>query len=154
LCQKLPACAAKRMTIAANRQKIRDILDGFDRRLLLIIGPCSIHDLESAKEYAIRLSDLSQSISSVFSPVMRVYFEKPRTVMGWKGFLYDPHLDGSHQIALGLHLTRQFLLEIAEIGIATATEFLDLTSQHYYGDLISWGCIGARTAESQLHRQM
>lgn len=140
--------------IAKMRKQVRDILDGVDQRLLLIVGPCSIHDSEAALEYASKLHALSQSISHKFLTVMRFYFEKPRTVAGWKGFVSDPYLDGSHDIAAGLKLTRSLLLQIAELGLPVASELLDPLSAHYFGDLITWGCIGARTVESPLHRQM
>ncbi len=140
--------------ISNSREIIKNILAGIDPRLLLIIGPCSVHDIDSTLEYANRLKELSQSISDSFFVVMRVYFEKPRSACGWKGFALDPHLDGSHEISKGHYLTRQLLVHLAELGLPAAAEFLEPTSGHYFGDLISWGCIGARTTESQLHRQM
>ncbi len=140
--------------IKNTRQQIVKILNGLDPRLLLIVGPCSIHDLPSAKEYALCLKELSERVSDSFLLIMRVYFEKPRTIYGWKGWLYDPHLDGSYAIAEGMRLTRQLLLELAADEIPAAAEFLDPILCYYNHDLISWGCIGARTAESQIHRQM
>ncbi|MBA3237702.1 MAG: 3-deoxy-7-phosphoheptulonate synthase [Parachlamydiaceae bacterium] len=140
--------------VTESRGTIQNILTGKDPRLLLIVGPCSIHDLDSAVEYANRLKSLSQSISDSFFLVMRVYFEKPRTSTGWKGFSVDPHLDGSMDIRAGHFLTRQLLLHLAHLNIPVAAEFLEPTSSLYFGDLVSWGCIGARTTESQLHRQM
>lgn len=121
---------------------------------MLLVGPCSIHDIDSALEYAEKLKHLSKSISNAFFVVMRAYIEKPRTATGWKGLAFDPHLDGSNDISTGLHLSRQLLLSLAEMEMPAATEFLEPTSGLYFGDLISWGCVGARTAESQLHRQM
>lgn len=135
------------------RKQIARILDGTDPRLLLIIGPCSIHDVKAAKEYATRLKTLAEAVSSSFFIVMRTYFEKPRTTLGWKGMLYDPHLDGSYDMAAGIRLARELLLDLAEMQIPTATEFLDPAAPPFLSDLISWSCIGARTAESQIHRQ-
>lgn len=140
--------------VAESRQTIKDILTGVDPRLLLLVGPCSIHDLESSLEYAKRLKRLSESLSNAFFIVMRAYVEKPRSAVGWKGLAFDPHLDGSNDISTGLYLSRQLLLSLAEMEMPAATEFLEPTSGLYFGDLISWGCVGARTTESQLHRQM
>lgn len=140
--------------IAESRQTIQEILEGNDPRLLCIVGPCSIHDLESAKEYAYRLKEFAQEAASHFFLVMRVYCEKPRTLTGWKGFLYDPLLDGSHQIQLGLQWTRQLLIDLADLEVPAATEFLDPLTAFYYEDLITWGSIGARTSSSQPHRQL
>lgn len=139
--------------IQESRQQIANILDGNDDRLLLIIGPCSIHDSKATKEYAANLFSLAESVSKSFFIVMRTYFEKARTALGWKGMLYDPHLDGSNDITSGIRHARQLLLDLAEMQIPTATEFLDPISHRYLNDLISWACIGARTAESQVHRQ-
>lgn len=154
LLEALPLLPNGEYFIQSSRQTIKNILAGIDPRTLLIVGPCSIHDVDSTLEYASRLKVLSQSISDAFFVVMRVYFEKPRSVGGWKGFALDPHLNGSHDISSGLHLTRQILLRLAEIELPAAAEFLEPTSGHYFGDLISWGCVGARTTESQIHRQM
>lgn len=154
LIEELPTSSFQRQLIANSRNAIQNILQGKDSRFLLISGPCSIHDFESAIEYASRLKKLSQSLDDVFFVVMRVYFEKPRTAGGWKGLTFDPHLDGSNDIMTGHSLTRQLLLAIAEMGLPVAAEFLEPTSSQYFGDLISWGCIGARTVESQVHRQM
>ncbi|MFI5343179.1 MAG: 3-deoxy-7-phosphoheptulonate synthase [Chlamydiales bacterium] len=140
--------------IKQSRQTIINILNGIDPRLLLIIGPCSIHDLKSAREFAEQLKELAAAISSQFFTVMRVYCEKPRTTAGWKGILYDPFLDGSNQIKAGIELTRQLLLDLADLGVPAATEFLDPLTAYYYNDLISWGSIGARTSSSQTHRQL
>lgn len=139
--------------ILESRRQISNILEGNDDRLLLIVGPCSIHDIKAAKEYATNLRTLAESVSKSFLIVMRTYFEKARTGLGWKGMLYDPHLDGSHDIASGIRHARQLLLDLAEMEIPTATEFLDPISHRYLSDLISWACIGARTTESQVHRQ-
>lgn len=154
LLEVLPIQESHQRFVAESRQTIRDILTGVDSRLMLVVGPCSIHDLESALEYADRLRTFSKSISDSFFVVMRAYVEKPRTVTGWKGLAFDPHLDGSNDISNGLYLSRQLFLALAEMEVAAATEFLEPTSSLYFGDLVSWGCIGARTAESQLHRQI
>lgn len=140
--------------IARSRRQIEDILIGRDRRRMVITGPCSLHDEEATLDYARRLHDLQQKFADQVLLVMRAYFEKPRTTLGWKGMLYDPHLDGSYDIENGLRLSRKLLLEIAEIGLPTATEFLDPIVPQYLADLVSWAAIGARTTESQIHRQM
>lgn len=152
--QNLPATKLHEEWILRTRREILEILEGRSQRFLIIVGPCSIHDTQAALEYATRLRALSAEISDSFLVIMRVYFEKPRTSLGWKGFLYDPELDGSHQIAQGLKLTRQLLLDLADLQMPTAAEFLDPLTVPYVGDLISWACIGARTASSQTHRQM
>lgn len=152
--QKLPITPVQRQFVENSRNAVKQILDGQNQRFLLIVGPCSIHDITAAKEYATKLKHLAQSVSDTFCIVMRVYFEKPRTTLGWKGLLYDPHLDGSHDIATGIYWTRQLLLDLIDSGIPTAAEFLDVASAYYFADLVSWGCIGARTAASQTHRQM
>ncbi|MCB1180404.1 MAG: 3-deoxy-7-phosphoheptulonate synthase [Chlamydiia bacterium] len=140
--------------IEKSRQEIKNILLERDHRLILIVGPCSIHDLEACREYASYLKDLIEEVSDQFFILMRVYFEKPRTLTGWKGFVTDPHLDGSYDIAKGLQLTRQFLWELASQKIPIATELLEIMTTPYVDDLLSWGCIGARTCTSPLHRQM
>lgn len=140
--------------VSSFRQTIRDILTEKDTRRLLIVGPCSIHDPLAAIEYASKLKMLSARISDHFFLLMRVYFEKPRTTSGWKGFLYDPYLDNSNDIKTGIKLSRELLLELATMQIPTATEFLDPLTAYYYDDLISWGSIGARTTSSQTHRQL
>jgi 3-deoxy-7-phosphoheptulonate synthase len=140
--------------IESCRQQIRAILEGKDSRKLIIMGPCSIHDLKSAREYAIKLKNLSQELEDEFFIVMRTYFEKPRTALGWKGFLYDPDLNGSNNINSGLTLARTFLIELAQQRIPAAAELLDPFGASYLEDLLSWGCIGARTTTSQTHRQM
>lgn len=141
--------------ICAWRSEIQDIISGKDKRLLVIMGPCSIHDVASALEYA---KDLKKSIDIYSSKglfiVMRVYFEKPRTTIGWKGLINDPKLNGSYDINLGLHEARKILLEINKLGVPTGCEFLDVFTPQYYADLVCWGAIGARTTESQLHREL
>lgn len=154
LLQELPITPAQEQYIKKRRQEVCNILDGTDSRLLLIVGPCSIHDITAAKEYATKLHRLAHSVGDIFCVLMRVYFEKPRTVLGWKGFLYDPWLNETNDVATGLRWTRQLLLDLAEMGVAAAAEFLDPASAYYFGDLITWGCVGARTAASQTHRQM
>jgi 3-deoxy-7-phosphoheptulonate synthase len=145
--------AAERL-IGETRQTIRDILHGQDDRLLVIIGPCSIHDPAAAMEYAQRLKALRAQYKDTLEVVMRVYFEKPRTTVGWKGLINDPYLDGSFRIDEGLRIARQLLIEINRLGVPAASEFLDVISPQYIGDLIAWGAIGARTTESQVHREL
>ncbi|MDB1144750.1 MAG: 3-deoxy-7-phosphoheptulonate synthase [Alcaligenaceae bacterium] len=139
--------------IQKTRESIHHILHHKDHRLLVLVGPCSIHDVASAKDYAHRLADLQKQYQESLLLVMRVYFEKPRTRLGWKGFINDPDLNGQFQLEKGLQLARQLLLDINRMGVPTATEFLDLLTPYYLSDLISWGAIGARTVESQLHRE-
>jgi len=140
--------------IAESRQTIRNILKGTDSRFLLIVGPCSIHDTKAGKEYAQKLAELAEQVKDKVYIVMRVYFEKPRTTVGWKGLIMDPKLDGSDDLAAGLRAARTFLREIIDIGLPTATELLDPITPQYIADLIAWSAIGARTTESQTHRQM
>jgi 3-deoxy-7-phosphoheptulonate synthase len=137
-----------------TRRAVRDIMTGHDDRLLVIIGPCSIHDPAAAVDYARRLKDLREEYKDTLEIVMRVYFEKPRTTVGWKGLINDPYLDQSFRIDEGLRIARQLLLEINRLGVPAASEFLDVISPQYIGDLISWGAIGARTTESQVHREL
>jgi len=137
-----------------TRQTIRDILAGKDERLLVIVGPCSIHDPNAAIEYARRLKPLRDQYRDSLEIVMRVYFEKPRTTVGWKGLINDPYLDESYRIDEGLRIARQLLLEINRLGVPAGSEFLDVISPQYIGDLIAWGAIGARTTESQVHREL
>jgi 3-deoxy-7-phosphoheptulonate synthase len=141
-------------TVYQTRQEIHRILHGADDRLLAIMGPCSIHDTKAAKEYAARLKDAKQRYAADLLLIMRVYFEKPRTTVGWKGLINDPNLDGSFQINDGLHLARKLLLELNEAGIPAGCEFLDMITPQYFADLVSWGAIGARTTESQVHREL
>jgi 3-deoxy-7-phosphoheptulonate synthase len=152
--KELPLTFEKAEFIEEQRSLISKILDREDPRLLLILGPCSIHDFASAIEFAAKLKAFSEEVADTFTILMRVYFEKPRTTTGWKGFLNDPYLDGSCAIADGLRLTRRLLLELIQLQIPAAAEILDPISGLYLSDLIAWGCIGARTAESQIHRQM
>jgi 3-deoxy-7-phosphoheptulonate synthase len=151
---ELPCSDGQAQFIAAARETVRRIVRGDDRRLLVIVGPCSIHEPESAIEYAQRLREVAQDLGGAIFPVMRVYFEKPRTRMGWKGLIYDPSLDGEGDIGAGLRAARRILLECARIGVPAASEILDLVTPQYYAELLSWGAIGARTVESPLHRQM
>lgn len=151
---KIPLSEAAQKTVIESRQVIRDILDGKDHRLFIVIGPCSIHDIEAAKDYAARLKVLADEVKDTIYLVMRVYFEKPRTTVGWKGLINDPYLDDSFKIEDGLHIGRQLLRDLAEMGLPTATEALDPISPQYLQDLISWSAIGARTTESQTHREM
>jgi 3-deoxy-7-phosphoheptulonate synthase len=141
-------------TVASARQRIQAILRGEDQRLLVIVGPCSVHDVEAAREYARRLAPLRQTHAAELEVVMRVYFEKPRTTVGWKGLINDPHLDGSYDINSGLRRARGLLLDLAREGMPAATELLDPVVPQYIADLISWTAIGARTTESQTHREM
>lgn len=152
--QKMPLSELAQRTVSQGRQVVRDILDGKDHRLFIVIGPCSIHDLKAAHEYADRLKALADEVSDTLYLVMRVYFEKPRTTVGWKGLINDPYLDDSFKIEDGLHIGRKLLLDLAEKGLPTATEALDPISPQYMQDLISWSAIGARTTESQTHREM
>jgi 3-deoxy-7-phosphoheptulonate synthase len=150
----IPLTDAAARTVTKGRQTINSILDRKDHRLFIVVGPCSIHDVEAAKDYARRLKGLSDRVKDTLFLVMRVYFEKPRTTIGWKGLINDPHLDDSFAIEEGLHLGRQLLMDIAELGLPTATEALDPISPQYLQDTISWSAIGARTTESQTHREM
>lgn len=152
--EELPSGIAHQTTVLQGREVIRNILTRKDPRLLVIAGPCSIHDPEAAREYARRLLKLHQETSDRLYILMRTYFEKPRTTIGWKGMIYDPDLDDSGNIAKGLQAARRLLLEITGEGLPVATEFLDPVVPQYIGDLVSWAAIGARTTESQTHRQM
>ncbi len=152
--QALPLSDAAREQLTESRQVIWDILDRKDPRLFVVVGPCSIHDTDAAIDYAKRLKALSEELSDTLYIVMRVYFEKPRTTVGWKGLINDPHLNDSFCIEEGLHIGRKLLLDILELGLPTSTEALDPISPQYLQDLISWSAIGARTTESQTHREM
>ncbi len=154
LAEQLPVDAAALATVGAARQTIHRVLHGADDRLVAVVGPCSIHDYDAAVEYAARLAAESRRLEGELLVVMRVYFEKPRTTVGWKGFINDPHLDGSFAMNEGLRLARKLLLDINRLGLPCGTEFLDLLSPQYISDLIAWGAIGARTTESQSHRQL
>jgi 3-deoxy-7-phosphoheptulonate synthase len=150
----LPADSAIQETVAASRAAISAILERQDPRLLVVVGPCSIHDPKGALEYAAKLNALRLELADQLLVVMRVYFEKPRTTIGWKGLINDPRLDGSYDIEQGLKTARKLLIEIAEMGLPAGTEFLDPIIPQYIGDLIAWAAIGARTTESQTHREM
>ena len=150
----LPATTASLNTVINSRKILEDILDRKDRRLILIVGPCSIHDPIAAMDYAEKLKNLAEEVSDHIFVVMRMYFEKPRTTTGWKGLINDPHLDDSFDIQAGIKTARELLIKINEIGLPAGTEALDPISPQYLGDLISWSAIGARTTESQTHREM
>ena len=154
LLKALPKTSAQAKFVGLARRQIHRIVFGDDRRFLLIAGPCSIHDVNAGREYASRLSALARDVSDRMMIVMRVYFEKPRTTVGWKGLILDPHLDGSYEIAEGLREARSFLRDVLDLGLPTATELLDPITPQYIADLICWSAIGARTTESQTHRQM
>jgi 3-deoxy-7-phosphoheptulonate synthase len=149
-----PVTAAVEALVEATRERIADVLHGRDDRMVVVVGPCSIHDHDQAIEYARRLKDAADELGDALITVMRVYFEKPRTTVGWKGYINDPRLDGSCRINEGLRRARDLLLAISELGLPAGTEFLDLLSPQYVADLIAWGAIGARTTESQSHRQL
>ena len=151
---ELPISDAAATTVQQARERIQAILHGRDQRLLVIVGPCSVHDVEAAKEYARFIAEMQQRHRAELEVVMRVYFEKPRTTVGWKGLINDPHLDGSYDINTGLRRARSLLLHVAELGLPAATELLDPVVPQYIADLISWTAIGARTTESQTHREM
>ncbi|MFA5027427.1 MAG: 3-deoxy-7-phosphoheptulonate synthase [Candidatus Methylomirabilota bacterium] len=151
---RLPISEAAEESVHAGREAIRAILDRTDPRLFLVVGPCSIHDLEAGIEYARRLAGLADEVRQTLLLVMRVYFAKPRTATGWKGFINDPHLDDSFRIEEGMEKARAFLLQVAELGLPIATEALDSITPQYLGDLIAWTAIGARTSESQTHREL
>lgn len=150
----LPLTAVAENTVLKGRKVLRQILDGEDPRLFIVIGPCSIHDIKAAKEYAARLKQLAEQVQDTLVLVMRVYFEKPRTTVGWKGLINDPHMDDSFHIEKGLYMARELLLHLAALGLPTATEALDPITPQYLSDLVTWTAIGARTTESQTHREM
>ncbi|QKJ86430.1 Phospho-2-dehydro-3-deoxyheptonate aldolase [Paramixta manurensis] len=154
LLEKFPASEKAAETVSLARHAIHKILKNEDDRLLVVIGPCSIHDTAAAKEYAARLLSLREELKGALEVVMRVYFEKPRTTVGWKGLINDPHMDGSFQINDGLRIARKLLLDINDSGLPAAGEFLDMITPQYMADLMSWGAIGARTTESQVHREL
>lgn len=151
---ELPITEKAKATVIKGRETIQNILDGKDKRLFLVIGPCSIHDVAAAHEYADRLAALAKELEDTLYIVMRVYFEKPRTTVGWKGLINDPELDGSFKIDKGLKVARELLITLNEKGLPCATEALDPNTPQYMQDLISWSAIGARTTESQTHREM
>jgi 3-deoxy-7-phosphoheptulonate synthase len=152
--EKYPVSERASTTVFDTRRAIQRILHGEDDRLLVVVGPCSVHDPQAAMEYAERLLPVRDALCDDLLVLMRVYFEKPRTTVGWKGLINDPNLDGSFEINKGLGLARKLLLDLAELGVPTGTEFLDLISPQYIADLVSWGAIGARTTESQGHREL
>jgi len=154
LMEELPATEAVRERVAGHRDDVARILSGEDDRLIAVVGPCSIHDTKAALEYARKLAKAADTLRDDLLVVMRVYFEKPRTIIGWKGLINDPHLDGSFAINEGLRLARRFLLDVIELGLPAASEFLDPISPQFYADLVAWGAIGARTSESQVHREL
>ncbi len=154
LCSEIAKSEAAKKFVAESREAINKIIFGDDRRLLMVVGPCSIHDVEAGREYAKRLIELADKVKDRMLLVMRVYFEKPRTTVGWKGLIMDPKLDGSSDIPQGLRIARSFLREVIDLGLPTATELLDPITPQYIADLICWSAIGARTTESQTHRQM
>lgn len=150
----IPKSAAQAAFVARSRDEIRRIISGADHRLLVVVGPCSIHDVDAGLDYARRLAALAREVRDHMLLVMRVYFEKPRTTTGWKGLIMDPHLDDSCDLAAGLRMARSFLRDVIDLGLPTATELLDPITPQYVADLICWSAIGARTTESQTHRQM
>ena len=154
LAEELPLSEDHTATIASARHNIENILSGKDKRVLAVVGPCSVHDPKALLEFASKLKAACEPLSDAIFPVLRVYFEKPRTVVGWKGLISDPDLDGSFHINKGLHLARKVLLDVAELGLSAASEFLDTTFGQYYAELVSLGAIGARTVESQIHREL
>src|SRR5713226_7006281 len=154
LLEELPLSEQGSLTVARGREDVGRILTGRDDRLVVIVGPCSIHDPGAARDYARRLKAVADRLAGELCVVMRVYFEKPRTTVGWKGLINDPHLDGSFVINEGLRLARRLLLDFAELGLPAGCEFLDPISPQFTSDLVSWGAIGARTTESQVHREL
>ncbi len=154
LIDAIPVSDTAGNTVSSARRAIHNILSGEDDRLLVVVGPCSIHDVSAAREYAERLATIKHQLNNDLFIVMRVYFEKPRTTVGWKGLINDPDLNDTFQINKGLTMARQLLLDLGEMGIPTGTEYLDLISPQYIADLISWGAVGARTTESQTHREL
>src|SRR5215212_9657198 len=151
---ELPVTTHTAKTVFEAREQIHRILQGEDDRLLVVVGPCSIHDTNAALDYARRLQPVRAALLSELLVLMRVYFEKPRTTVGWKGLINDPNLDGSFRINDGLKIARKLLLDLNGMGMAVGCEFLDMITPQYIGDLISWGAIGARTTESQVHREL
>lgn len=154
LLAELPMPSSSVGQVERDRQEIADIFAGEDDRLVVVVGPCSVHDPKAALDYAARLAPLARELSDDLKIVMRVYFEKPRTTVGWKGLINDPHLDGSYDIAHGLKIARELILDVVAMGLPVGCEFLEPNSPQYYADAVSWGAIGARTTESQVHRQL
>ncbi|MGB0272465.1 MAG: 3-deoxy-7-phosphoheptulonate synthase [Opitutales bacterium] len=154
LCEAIEKTDAAAQFVAESRDAIHKIIFGDDRRLLVVVGPCSIHDINAGRDYAQKIARLAEEVKDRMLLVMRVYFEKPRTTVGWKGLIMDPKLDGTSDIPEGLRIARNFLKEVIELGVPTATELLDPITPQYIADLVCWSAIGARTTESQTHRQM
>jgi 3-deoxy-7-phosphoheptulonate synthase len=154
LLEELPLGEARGKAVVRGRGEVGNVLDGSDDRVLVVVGPCSVHDPEAALDYAGRLAELSRQLSGDLLIAMRVYFEKPRTTTGWKGLINDPHLDDSGDVNTGLRMARQLLLEVLDLGLSVGTEFLDPITPQYIADAVAWGAIGARTTESQTHRQL
>ncbi|HEX4660997.1 MAG TPA: 3-deoxy-7-phosphoheptulonate synthase [Streptosporangiaceae bacterium] len=154
LLAELPLGEARAGTVRGSRDAVRRIVAGDDDRLLVVVGPCSVHDADAAVDYAVRLAKTSAQLADELCVVMRVYFEKPRTTVGWKGLINDPGLDGSHDVHRGLRTARRLLLDVLDLGLPVGCEFLDPNSPQYIADAVSWGAIGARTTESQVHRQL
>jgi 3-deoxy-7-phosphoheptulonate synthase len=154
LLAELPLGESRAATVRSSRESVRRILAGDDDRLLVVVGPCSVHDTEAAVDYAARLAKTAAELADELCVVMRVYFEKPRTRVGWKGLINDPGLDGSHDVHRGLRTARSLLLDVLDLGLPVGCEFLDPNSPQYIADAVSWGAIGARTTESQVHRQL
>ena len=154
LLRELPLGSERAELVARSRRAVREVLDGEDDRLLVVVGPCSVHDPVAALDYARRLAARAAELAEELCVVMRVYFEKPRTTVGWKGLINDPHLDGSHDVVTGLRLAREVLLGVLDAGVPAACEFLEPTSPQYIADAVTWGAIGARNSESQVHRQL
>jgi 3-deoxy-7-phosphoheptulonate synthase len=154
LIEELPLSEEHANTLLRGRSEVQAILDGRDDRLLVVVGPCSVHDVRATRDYAERLSAQTDRLAGELCVAMRVYFEKPRTTIGWKGLINDPHLDGSGDVNTGLRLARRLLLEVLELGLPVGCEFLDPITPQYISDAVCWGAIGARTVESQIHRQL
>jgi 3-deoxy-7-phosphoheptulonate synthase len=154
LLEELPLGEERARAVVRGRGEVGNVLDETDDRVLVVVGPCSVHDPEAAVDYAGRLAELSRELSGDLLIAMRVYFEKPRTTTGWKGLINDPHLDGSLDVNTGLRMARQVLLEVLDLGLPVGTEFLDPITPQYIADAVAWGAIGARTTESQIHRQL
>jgi 3-deoxy-7-phosphoheptulonate synthase len=154
LMEELPLTAAGAVVVSRTRAEVVDILDGRDDRLVVVVGPCSVHDPSAALVYARRLTELARELARDLRIVMRVYFEKPRTTVGWRGLINDPHLDGSYAVNDGLRLARRLLLDVVALGLPTGCEFLDPISPQFFADTVTWAAIGARTTESQVHRNL
>jgi len=154
LLEELPLGTERAKAVVKGREEVVDVLQGKDQRLLVVVGPCSVHDPKAALEYATRLAATARNLSEQLLVVMRVYFEKPRTTTGWKGLINDPHLDGSADVNAGLRIARKLLLQVVDLGLPVGCEFLDPITPQYISDTVAWGAIGARTSESQTHRQL